>query len=271
MSVVKIFDVGNHRIELLQHNISTLAQRESKFNGQKLYHPFVTKRVEYTVKTSKGSRTSSDIVYDSEGKFVSPEAESDILNAISFEMKHDGSCGKIIWDGQKFVPYARFDVRCKNGQFAQPPANSIPCEPMPSPDDAVHWPHFVPLYDKPNDYKWYIQAYELMLTSKKLGDLQSSFTCEYMGKKFNWKACDSVGLDAAIVPHGLLTFQIPKDLRTYKGIKQIMVDIPFIEGLVVYGTNNIWKIRREMFEYDGSKLQWPSNANTTTSEMVMMI
>ena len=202
-----------------------------------------------------------------------PEAVEDLQTA-KFEKKHDGSCGYIKFDSEtnEFIPCARFDVkRDKDGSFKAVPPNAIPCEPMPTAAEATHWPHFVPCSSDPKAYKWYIHAFELAKKSGKLDGLKKSFTCEYMGKKFNYKPCDGVEQEAAIVPHGLVTIDIPQELRTPEGIMAVLQELDFMEGLVVYGKNHIWKIRREMFVDGDNKLKWPSDSKVKVSEQVMLV
>lgn len=262
-------------VELLMHPVNTLKDRQ-QFSGQKLLHPLKTKTVITVMKhvgknNKEFTREVKEMVYEPE--FV-PEAEYDIKNATRFEMKHDGSCGYIFWDveAQSFVPYARYDVkREKDGQFKSVPPNAIPCEPQPTSDDATHWPHFVPCSNDPKAYKWYIDAFTKMLASGKLDGLKTSFTCEYMGKKFNYKPCDGVELDAAIVPHGLVTIDIPVELRTPDGLMAVLEAFPFMEGIVIYGKDHVWKVRREMFMKGSHKLQWPSDSKEKISEMVMLV
>ena len=92
-----------------------------------------------------------------------------------------------------------------------------------------------------------------------------------MGKKFNYKPCDGVDLDAAIVPHGLVTVDIPDELRTPEGIRAVLETLDFMEGMIVYGKNHIWKIRREMFVTGDQKLKWPSDSKEKVSEQVMLV
>ena len=248
-SVLKIIEIDGQEVKMTKQPTEILNTR-TNFNGQKLFHPFETTNV---VKIGKNNKQTTELVYSNVFK---DDAQDDIINAVRIDMKHDGSCGFLFFDDVKkqFVPYTRYDVkRNKDGKFSESPKNSIPCEPKPDDDnaEATHWPHFVPVHDesgKPQaQYKWNIHAFDNAVKSGKLENIQQSFTVEYMGKKFNYKPCDGVEMDGVIVPHGLITFDIPVELRTYDGFKKIFDKFDCIEGLVVYGKKNIWKIRREMF------------------------
>jgi hypothetical protein len=275
MSVVKTIEISGYKVNLIIHPLSALHNRE-KFTGQKIMHPYKTKNIiRQTKRLDKHKKEVlhevKEMVYEDE--FV-PEAVDDMVNAVSFEMKHDGSCGYIFWDieGQTFVPYARYDIKKdQDGKFKSVPSDAIPCEPMPENDDATHWPHFVPCNKDPKAYKWYIDAFNKMMQSGKLVGLKTSFTCEYMGKKFNYKPCDGVEVDAAIIPHGLVSLEIPIELRTPLGFKQILEAFDFMEGLVVYGKTNVWKIRRELFHNGDEKFKWPTTSTEKVSEKVMLV
>lgn len=273
MATLRTVEINEKCVKLLQHDITSL-NTSTMFNGQKLLHPFVTKMItKEIIKQGKGNKqivqTVTDLVYTSD---IVPEALDDLQNAIRFDMKHDGSCGFLLWDREKreFIPYCRYDVKKEHNTFPDGPKDGIPCEPMPTDPEATHWPHFVPCASKPKDYKWYLHAFEQAKKSGKLDKLSSSFTVEYMGKKFNYKPCDGVEQDAVIVPHGLITLEIPVELRTYDGFKKIMEAFPFMEGIIIRGKEKLWKIRRELFSSDDHKLKWPSNSMEKISELVML-
>lgn len=277
MSVIEVFNVNGFSVELIQHPYTKLLN-QNNFNGQKLFHPIKTKTITetFTVKNRSNKetiKTKSELVYDS--IFENNEVENSIKNAQSFEMKHDGSCGLILWDEvkQEYVPYARYDVKRddkNNTDFKPVPPNSIPCEPKPTNDAATHWPHFVPCHSDHKMYKWHLHAFSLMIQSGKLDGIKRSFTCEYMGKKFNYKKSDGVNEDAVIVPHGLVSLNIPVELRTVDGFKQILEKLSFIEGLIIHGRNGIvWKIRRDMFHNGSKRMDWPSNSDKQISELVI--
>ena len=278
MSIIETIVIDNLPVEMVQHSYEKLKE-SNNFNGQKILHPFETKEilVESSRKDKKGkiiTRTLKELVYTDD--FVSDSAKHDIENAISIEMKHDGACGFIMWNDEenKYIPYARYDIK-KNGnnEFKDPPIDGIACEPKPTNSTATHWPHFVPCVNDKVMYKWNLLAFEEMLKCNKLGDIKTSFTCEYMGKKFNYKKSDGVEVDSAIVPHGLITLNIPVELRTMQGFKKICESFPFMEGLIIHGVNNIWKLRRDAFydeNYKHKKLEWPNDSNKKISEKIML-
>jgi len=272
MATLRTIDIEGKCVKLAQHDIMTL-NTSTMFNGQKLLHPFVTKTITKEItKQGKGNKqiiqTVTDMVYTPE---ITPDALYDLQHAVRFDMKHDGSCGFLLWDVDKkeFIPYARYDVKKQNSTFPDVPKDGIPCESMPTDPDATHWPHFVPCSSKPKDYKWYLHAFEQAKKSGKLDRLSNSFTVEYMGKKFNYKPCDGVEQDAVIVPHGLVTLDIPVELRTYDGFKKIMEAFPFMEGIIIRGKEKLWKVRRELFSNEDIKLKWPSGSTEKISELVM--
>ena len=120
-------------------------------------------------------------------------------------------------------------------------------------------------------YKWHLHAFGLLVKSGKLEGIKKSFTCEYMGKKFNYKKSDGVNEDGVIVPHGLVSLTVPVELRTVDGFKQILEQIPFIEGLIVHGKDDIvWKIRRDMYHNGSKRMEWPSESERQISELVML-
>jgi len=273
MSLICSTKIDGKVVELLKQNHTILNKRQLTFNGQKLLHPFVTKIINKQItKTGKGNKpviqNFTEMIYLPE---YLPEALGDILKAVRFEMKVDGSCGFLYWNPatDEFVPYCRLDIRKEKGGFPDVPKNGIPCEPMPTDPNATHWPHFVPCSNDPKGYKWYIHAFEQAKKSGKLDIIFNSFTVEYMGKKFNYKPCDGVDQDAVIVPHGLVTLEIPIELRNYNGFRKIFEEFSFMEGIIVYGEKQVWKIRREMFSDDAGKLKWPSDSTEKISEQVM--
>lgn len=281
MTTLRSIEIDGKCVKLIQEDIMTLNtfiknhDPCTMFNGQKLLHPFVTKTITKQItKQGKGNKqivqTVTDMIYTPE---IVPEALYDLQNAIRFDMKHDGSCGFLLWDEKKeeYIPYCRFDVRKEHGAFPDVPKDGIPCEPMPTDPEATHWPHFVPCASKPKDYKWYLHAFEQAIKSGKLDRLSKSFTVEYMGKKFNYKPCDGVEQDAVIVPHGLITLDIPVELRTFDGFKKIMEAFPFMEGIIIRGKKKLWKVRRELFTNDNQKLKWPSDSTEKISELVMFV
>ncbi len=128
-----------------------------------------------------------------------------ISETTRFDVKHDGSCGALVWDPieQKYVLFARFDIKKKNGVFSPPIGTVqkdgknvqveldtsawIPCEPKPT-DDATHWPHFRPCHEDKAAYKWYIDAFEdsqSFISTMSPSVYGNIVTIEYMGPKFN--------------------------------------------------------------------------------------
>lgn len=224
----------------LRHERDFVQQR---FSGQKLHHPFKTK----TIQGQK--KWNSSMIYTDEPVYDLTECER-------FDIKHDGSCGALVWNNSKneYEPFARFDVKKKNNVFQMPECNTsrwIPCEEMPTAEEASHWPHFRPIYEDPKTYKWYIVAFESSLesikkmTKEKNGEI---VTIEYMGKKFNGKPEDPIRKECGIVIHGSLRMNIPKEMRNYEGFKKIFSVFP-IEGLVAYPEGKSpMKIRAELFE-----------------------
>ena len=231
-----------HKVDVVKR----ITPPKSKFNGQKIMHPFKTEL--------KKEGKINNIHYTHE--FASDEHQKLLSESTRFDIKHDGSCGALVWDGEKYIPYARFDIKKnKTGTFETPKTDTskwIPCEQQPIDDLATHWPHFRPCSEDKNAYKWYIQAYigasEFIskMTSDVYGDI---VTIEYMGKKFNGKPSDPVEKEVGIVLHGLLGMNIPSELKNSNGFKAIFEALPVIEGLVAYpNETDPMKIRAEMFE-----------------------
>lgn len=288
MSVIDNIKINDHNIEIIVLPFERLVEKKSSFNGQKLHHPFKTNEIDdtYTYWDSKKrkniTKPCKELVYADE--FLSEESKDDIQNASRIEMKHDGSCGFILYDEQsgKFVPYTRYDMKKdKDGNFKEIPKDAILCEEKPTDPSATHWPCFVPVLpdgdNKKQEYKWQQQAFELMTRSARFDNdkVKFSFTCEYMGKKINWKKSDPIDEDAVIVPHGLIEFNIPIELRNYEGFRKIFEKIDYIEGFIVHGKEHIWKIRREMFldqshGHESKKLKWPSSGERKLSDIVAL-
>lgn len=272
------FAVLDQTVEVKVHGVEHLKERNQNFNGQKLLHPFVTDFVEVSVESvnqktgKKNVRKFKEMVYTD--KFVSEEAKNDLENALFFEMKHDGSCGYVRFVDGKYVPYARYDVKKGKDGFGPSPADSLPCEPMPTDEQATHWPHFVPCFSSPSAYKWHLEAFNKMMESgvlQKLEGQEVSFTCEYMGKKFNYKSTDPVEAEAVVVPHGLVTFDLPRELRSYQGLLALFKAFPTVEGVVVYGSNNTWKVRRSQFLDESKPLEWPNSYSKSLSQLVALV
>ena len=191
-------------------------------------------------------------------EFVSDVVKQQIEDCTRFDIKHDGSCGALVLENGKYVPYARFDIKKdkKTGRFEMPKCYTskwIPCEEEPIEEEATHWPHFRPCADDEKAYKWYIKAFTNASESISKMDKNGIITVEYMGKKFNGKASDPINNndsdDIGIVIHGTLGLNIPKELRNVNGFNAIFEALPVIEGIVAYPSDsNPMKIRAELFE-----------------------
>jgi len=263
--------VDDHLVRIIAYPPSILNEPRL-FTGQKLLHPFQLKQVSVQNTWSKDtSKVRTEPTYDE--NFLSEGIDKEIQTAYHFEIKVDGQGGIIVID-ENGVPkaYTKYDVkRNESGEFKKPPPNSIPGEPKPTDPAATHWPHYVPLESDPKMYKFNLIASELAKKSGKLDSVKQTFTCEYMGKKFNSKKSDPIDSDGVIVPHGLLQIEIPTELRTYNGFLQIFQAIPYIEGIIVHGETNVWKIRRDMFCVNGEKLKWPTIYSFALSAVVALV
>jgi len=237
----------NQQITLPSGNVITLVSsvsfNKNNFFGQKLLHPYKL------VQTAHGSYKMK---YDEHN--ISDENAETLKNTTRFDVKHDGACGMIVWNGSEYVAYSRLDVKKnKQGEFISPGPDTIPCEPMPTDLSATHWPHFVPVTRDVKQYKWYISAFENSKTNIQKLDpsVCEQYTCEFMGPHFNQKSCDTMNdKQDHIVLHGTLQLIIPQELRTFEGFCEIMQTCP-IEGIVAYpdGKQPI-KIRGELFEIE---------------------
>lgn len=260
------FQIDNYNIQIIIVPFDDLIKKQINFNGQKLFHPFnlveIQENYSFAKKNKVTQRIVKKLVY--ENKYVSDNVKNDIENALEFHLKHDGECGLIFYNEQenKYYPYTRFDIK-KNqntNDFNDSPKNWISCEPKPIDNKATHWPHFRPCYEDTKCYKWKIEAFNKMISSKILENKQKSFTCEYMGRKCNYCQSDPIEENSVIVPHGSIIFNIPIELRNYNGFRKIFESIPIIEGFVVYCQNGkIYKIRRDMYlGSDNKRLEWPT-------------
>jgi hypothetical protein len=228
------------------------------FSGQKIMHPFSTEREE-TAKGADSKPWLSNVHYSG---FASSDVKMVIQeDSTVFEIKHDGSCGALVWDSgtQSYKPHARFDVKKDKttGLFAHEKIKPtwIPCETEPTDEKATHWPHFRPLAEDPRGYKWYLEAFNNSfdfvsgMSQDVFGDL---VTVEFMGPKFNGKECDPIENKphgVGIVIHGSLRVIIPPPLRTFDGFRRLFEELPILEGLVAYPTDGTpMKIRAETFK-----------------------
>lgn len=261
----KIYNISINKIDI---NDVIEFQSNKKFTGQKIFHPFKTEKKNF----KKGNKTYTDLVYTNE--FINNQTEEILANSVFF-VKHDGSCGYVLWDGQNYIPYTRYDIKKdkKTKLFAKPQDDWIPCESMPTDELATHWPHFIKCEN--NKHKWHIDAFNNALPILNDIKIKKSFTCEYMGKKFNGNTTDIIDQNGAIVPHCSLQVIFNKNLISYEGFKLIFQNIPFIEGLVAYAFFNnhhyVYKIRRDMFVDDNNKLSWPNDNISFLSKNVALI
>jgi len=259
----KTIEIEGTQIEINKRNVADF--ENSKFHGQKLHHPFnfVIEEKEERIVPKKGNPYNKKVKsahYTS--SFTSSDVELDIKNATSIQIKHDGSCGFIMWNKytQEHVPMTRIDLKKKNGKFPEPDPSWIQCEPMPEGDN-VHWPHFRPCLspgEKFND-KFQLEAFRHAVISGELVGA-GSFTCEYMGRKVNYDKNDPIEHNALIVPHGSYTIEIPKEMRTFEGFQKVLEALPTIEGFVIYGASGtVYKIRRNMYKHDWPIVEEPSS------------
>uniref|UniRef100_A0A6C0AC51 Uncharacterized protein n=1 Tax=viral metagenome TaxID=1070528 RepID=A0A6C0AC51_9ZZZZ len=231
--------------------IKSVPKPITSFNGQKIAHPW------YPCGDSDDKMNwQTNKRYDTNNPRYD-DIDEVLHNTDRFDIKHDGSCGAVMWDGEKFIPYKRYDVRKdkKTGEWKTYNKNDswIECEPKPIIDDATHWPHFIPVTKEDKPSKWYFKAFE----NKKITEVDTKtlnkgdmFTIEYMGKVLNGKISDMVD-DVNLVFHGALQMDIPKPLRCHDGFKRIFETLPLMEGLICY-TNKYGpiKIRCEMMGID---------------------
>ena len=281
MKIIYETEIDGSKIKILSRNLDEILKeqkQENNFKGQKIFHPFKTKKINqpYSFKDKRGTiknRTRTCLVYDN--SFESPEIQNLIKEAREIQFKHDGACGYMYYDSkEKYVPYTRYDIKKdkKTGLFKEAKPEWIPCQDKPDDPEATHYPHFRSCFEENNDYKWQLEAFKKFCNSDQFTKHSKSFTCEFMGRKFNYKKSDPVDDDASIVPHGSIILEIPKELRTYDGFLKIFKELPFIEGFVVYCNNNsIFKIRREMYvDNDGKKLEW-GNYDFTNSQFKKIV
>jgi hypothetical protein len=74
---------------------------QTQFNGQKLLHPFKTK-------TIQGEKPWENQMF-----YIDEFSDIELSECKRFDIKHDGSCGALVWNSIKneYEPYARFDVK----------------------------------------------------------------------------------------------------------------------------------------------------------------
>lgn len=153
-------------------------------------------------------------------------------------VKIDGSCCAII----NGVFYKRYDA--KKGKI--PPDGAIPCTPELDPITG-HWPHWVRVDMENSADKWFIKAYNTLL-SYGLNGWWDNRTYEAIGKHFNGNPYN-MEYDI-LVPHGR---EIINDCpRSFEGIKEYLKH-HYIEGIVFWKDDKPQcKIKRSDFGY-----KWP--------------
>lgn len=246
-----------------------------EFTGQKLKHPFEMKTIEevneWTDKRGKKiTRVIKGQVY-THSVINSDIKEEDAV----IQLKHDGSCGYMCFDeeSRQFTVYARFDVHIdpKTGTWKDVIGKDwIACEPEPeiSKDSdshkKYHWPHFRPCSEDPKAYKWFIEGFEKFKDTKLLEKINRSFTFELMGNKVQRCESDLIpNHNAVIIPHGLVTVNIPVEMRTYEGFKRFFELYDKVEGVIIHCKDSVYKVRRDMFEdSQGVRLKWPNGLST---------
>jgi len=111
----------------------------------------------------------------------------------------------------------------------------------------THFPVQRPLTSKD---KWEVLAYQRARDAGKL----CKGSVEIVGRKFQ-KNADNYDVDAGLVYHGMVVFEIPKELRTFEGMYEFFKEVN-MEGLVFYHQGKVVKIRRDAFEDSDTKEQW---------------
>lgn len=260
MRTILNHNINNYTISFNLHSLEDITNSKRKFNGQKVLHPYNFKKIKKDIEFKRRGKiikkTMMENIYKNEP--INDTIEEELKNSYC-ELKHDGQCGYIFYDKNtnQFIPYARFDIKKKDGKFAEPKPNWIPCESKPTNENATHFPHFRPCSEDPKNYKYLISAFQTFKDSKKLKNIKSSFTVEYMGKKTNFCKTDPIFEDCYIIPHGSISIDIPEELKTFDGFRTIFQQLGFIEGIVLYTNNNVYKIRRDMFlDENNEKMRW---------------
>jgi hypothetical protein len=232
-----VFLVDGTEVSIHHAPFEDMIDDQQKFVGQKMHSPWWVSHEthQYERRTPEEEATTQQQLQDCD----------------HFELKHDGSCGALKWDGKKFIPHARFDIKQRTGKkmidgdpFKIKPdtKNWIPCEPQPEIDEGSkalkHWPHMRPISEEPKMYKHYWTAFnsceaELMEKVAPWMEVGQVITVEYMGPEFNKPSYEPIPAPR-IVLHGSLTMRVPKELRTYEGFEKIFAAFPIIEGVIGY-------------------------------------
>lgn len=167
---------------------------------------------------------------------ITPGCEEAFLHGQA-TVKIDGACCAVI-DG---VFYKRYDD--KNGK--KPPAGAIPCC---DPDLVTgHWPHWVKVdFDNPGD-KWFVVAYNNVLSTLEPQLKPMDGTYEACGPHFQSNPHQL--LQDCIVKHGVYEAEVE---RTFDGVKK-WLEINGCEGLVFWLNGEpVCKIKRSDFGFE-----WP--------------
>lgn len=240
VTIIATINVNGHKVTIVNVPFVKMdAESRKKFIGQKMHSPWWVDRDTqlYGLKSADEEMQTEEMLYKWD----------------HFELKHDGSCGALVWDGEQFIAYARFDIKQRFGKKiidGDPfkvdidTTNWIPCEPRPKVTDDVpqkHWPHMRPISEDPKMYKHYVDAFnntlpELMEHVAPRMKVGQMITVEYMGEKFNKPSYEPVG-KSRIVLHGSLRVNIPPELRNFDGFKAIFTAFPIIEGVIGYPPN----------------------------------
>jgi hypothetical protein len=238
------FDVDGHTVSITNVPFGEFNPNQIKFNGQKMHSPWLV---------------DHDTTLYNRDEFKKVETEARLADCDQFELKHDGSCGALMWDGKNLIPYARFDIKQQYGKkivngdpFGSKLDTSqwIQCEPKPVVDDGPrkHWPHMRPISEEPKMYKHYHTAFnnsksELLTHVVPWMNTGDVITIEYMGQSFNNPVYERL-TSLRIVLHGSLVMNVPVELRTYDGFMKIFTEFPIIEGVVGYPSDGaLFKIK----------------------------
>lgn len=295
MSILRTIQINSYDVKIIQIPFDEIQSNQQKFNGQKILHPLQTEKIEKLeiIKCKNGkSYEKKNFIMNYTDTFTSPEAQEAISNPLYIDVKFDGSCGFLSVSGVDdelcVTAYTRRDVGFDEKtnelkifgktykKYEDISSMIIQCEEDPRNGtkyanySKLHWPFWVPYakYYKgnietisaingvsPNEYKFNMIAFTRAVESGQIKKITRSMTVEQMGDGFNIKESD-IFTGSGIVPHGSLRIEIPIELLNPAGLKSVTRELPFFEGMVIYGKNGtIWKFRRECI----NGLNWPDN------------
>lgn len=268
MELLGTVTVDGSEIRFVKVPLDGVLKRDG-FHGQKMFHLFDFDKeiVTYTKTWGRGKKKKTEEITKTYLHYKDGYADANAQKTLEdpdaiFEVKFDGGCGSLIYDETegKYNPYTRRDVKKNNDGVAlgeprywkERKDTWIPCEPEPTVPEANHWPHMVPCYEEPNSNKWMIQAFENLQKTHVLDNHTKSFTIEWMGQKCNYCKTDPIEDDLAIIAHGSIRIELPASdtIRSYEGMKTLLTQIPFIEGIVCYSQHGVFKVRRDLFWSD---------------------